>query len=1390
MNWKPERYLVPVIDLALFTLAWVLAYSLRFDLSIPSDDSLSAGINYALQLKLLLPWVVFTHLALYWVFKLYKAMLRYTGSTELKSMGVATGIHLVIWISINFFLQSREHFGSLPQRWAVDGEITEVLRIPFGILVTYSLLTGLFTGAVRFLPRLVRDRTSKGNGGETPATLIVGAGDLADSLLRRETGDFRPVCAVTDMKNRVGLRLHNVPVVGMLDKISKVIEEEQIDLVLVALDDPTPERLRRVVEECEDTHVTFRIVPSARDISEGRVEVSSIRQVEIEDLLGREQVSIELPPERNYLEGQVVLITGAGGSIGSEMVRQTAKSGARKILLVGKGENSIFDIASEISRSYPKTDLELLIGDIRNADRMERIFHQHQPDIVFHAAAHKHVPLMERAPDEAVTNNVMGTVNIARLADSFGVKRFVLISSDKAVNPSSVMGATKRVAEMAVRSLAKESTTCCYSIVRFGNVMGSRGSVIPIFRQQIAQGGPVTVSDKDARRYFMTIPEAVTLVIQAGSREENGQLYLLDMGEPIKIADLARNMITISGFRPDVDIKVEYTGLRPGEKLVEDLTTEREKARKTEVGKLLATDPGEGRLWKAFQLKLNRLAEFAKKGQQVEVVALMAQLIEDYEPRGWDLSQVKEPLLPTVMNSDEVEPAPEPVDPESEELPPVVEEPVEEAGEEEVATEEPEVIAPIFEESDLFEEKTEEAVVVEESAVGEIVPGTFDDVIEPEEQIVEDESPAEESEESEEQLLDSEDILELDEQLSEEDGEDDSQLVDEQEEELEDLLAEDGINSVSQTEEAEGCSDELEKLEDFSVESEAEKELVRAESVLDMIVEFDEVKETDQETEKNPVFEKITVETMAVQKQASPTFAEESGDDTPRKKDVLEIMASIDPQASNSIVALRVSTGIEAETLAMLISQLQDKVLKDGDQLVALLEKEGAATVPQGVETKVVGDQPEGAVMAAIIESNPQAGMLLIMSSEVILKDDALDGFKAALADAPLVFSNFEENRSGKNELVQPHDHNGCPHERFEFGPVIAVRCDAIANVGGIRKDLKFAWEYDLHLKLMEKTPFKTSRETLYSHFIPEVTGKGSGVYSPGKGPLGGFSYVFYPEDMEKEITSVFEEALKRRGAWIDHPAVEVDHGGRNYEIMASVVIPILNRVKYISNAIEKVQSGTFDDFEVIVIDNGSTDGTIDLVKGLAEKDSRIKLLHGKGSSIASALNEGIRAARGKYICQLDSDDEYHPTCLEKMIGHLESHPKCGLAISYYCLMDENAVVLDSIPPVTHGGYTRNQILRRDGAGALRVFPKAVLQEFGFYDEEHYGNFGEDYDMVVKTGEKYDVDRVHEILYHYRRHSDNTDVTRDPAMKYNNKNRARQEALRRRTETNQKLGKS
>jgi len=420
--------------------------------------------------------------------------------------------------------------------------------------------------------------------------------------------------------------------------------------------------------------------------------------------------------------------------------------------------------------------------------------------------------------------------------------------------------------------------------------------------------------------------------------------------------------------------------------------------------------------------------------------------------------------------------------------------------------------------------------------------------------------------------------------------------------------------------------------------------------------------------------------------------------------------------------------------------------------------------------------------------------LILPLPHGVTLMPFALERFAAAF-DRPEVagaFSSYQErDANGEMNKVQLYPHEGAPHERFDFGYVKVYRADRLREIGGVRSDLQHAGEYDTDLKLCDKYTIELVDEVLYEAAAADSQGAEKGaLHSPGKGKLGGFSYIFYPADLEKEITTTFEEMLHRRGAHIGHDTVPVQYPAKPYPVLATVIIPVFNRVTFIGNAIERVLEGTFQDFEVLVIDNGSSDGTQNKVMEYVKKDKRVRLLAQTGPSISFALNCGIRAARGKYICQLDSDDEYTPDTLELMVGHMESHPKCGLAISYYELMDENRGKVEGIDPVTHSGYTRNQILRRDGAGALRVFPKVVLEEMGLYDEENFGNFGEDYDMVLKVGEKYDVDRVHKVLYRYRRHSDNTDVTRDPLMKVQNKNNARLNAIKRRQQLNKAAGKA
>jgi FlaA1/EpsC-like NDP-sugar epimerase len=417
-------------------------------------------------------------------------------------------------------------------------------------------------------------------------TLIVGAGAGAQRLINeiRTDGFFnkcRPICAVDDDTSKIGFFIAGIPVSGRCEDIPELCKKHEIKTVFLAIPSLSASRRREVISYCIDSGVEICTVPSLSEIMMNRHEPMLVKKVRIEDLLGRDPVRIDLDKVMGYVEGKTVLVTGAGGSIGSELCRQLASHSPKKLILFDIYENGVYDILNEILRHRPQLDVEALIGSVRDYSRLEQIFKTRRPDIVYHAAAHQHVPLMEDSPNEAIKNNVFGTLNTVRAADAAGVKKFVMISTDKAVNPTNVMGATKRMCEMIIQAWNKKSNTE-YVAVRFGNVLGSNGSVIPLFERQIAEGGPVTVTHPDIIRYFMTIPEAVSLVLQAGAEASGGEIFVLDMGEPVKIDDLARNMIRLSGLEPDCDIKIEYTGLRPGEKLYEELLMDEEGLQSTE----------------------------------------------------------------------------------------------------------------------------------------------------------------------------------------------------------------------------------------------------------------------------------------------------------------------------------------------------------------------------------------------------------------------------------------------------------------------------------------------------------------------------------------------------------------------------------------------------------------------------------------------------------------------------------------------------------------------------------------------------------------------------------------------------------------------------------------
>ena len=442
--------------------------------------------------------------------------------------------------------------------------------------MSWAFVYGLVYTILAYLPRYsyrVFYQIKHRFGQSSERVLIVGAGEagmaIALEMMQSTKLNMMPVGFADDDIVKIGTTFGGVKVLGNIDSIPDIVSKHSIGQIFVAIPSAPRKRIKEVLSVCQLTSCKVRILPSLYQVISGEVLLSKMREVDVQDLLGREQISVNLDEIAGYVSDKVVLVTGGGGSIGSELCRQIAKYQPKRLIIFDIYENNAYDIQQELIRHYKDLDLVALIGSVRDKGKIEWLFDTYKPEIVFHAAAHKHVPLMETSPNEAVKNNVMGTYNVATCADKYGAKRFVLISTDKAVNPTNIMGATKRICEMIVQSMARHSKTE-FVAVRFGNVLGSNGSVIPLFRKQISEGGPVTVTDKNIIRYFMTIPEAVSLVLQAGAYAKGGEIFVLDMGEPMRIYDLAYNLIKLSGYKPNEDIEIKITGLRPGEKLYEE----------------------------------------------------------------------------------------------------------------------------------------------------------------------------------------------------------------------------------------------------------------------------------------------------------------------------------------------------------------------------------------------------------------------------------------------------------------------------------------------------------------------------------------------------------------------------------------------------------------------------------------------------------------------------------------------------------------------------------------------------------------------------------------------------------------------------------------------------
>lgn len=549
-----------LMDVMIVTIAPYLALLLRFEGNIGGDIYYQTVYHY-------LPEIVLIRLLTFYFFGLYNRLWRYASVNELVGIVSAVTTSTII-ISFYMFIMG----ASLPR------------SIP---VISWLLIVG-FVGLSRLFLRIASEVRNR-KAAQCTRIIIIGAGDagamIARELRQRYYETKLLVGFIDDDQYKYKQRLFGAPVLGTRDDLMEVVLKHSIDEIIIAIPSIGGDRLREIFRACRETKCIVKTVPGLYEVIDGQVSVEQLRNIDLEDILRRESVKLDLDQIAGYLKGKRILVTGAGGSIGSELCRQIAKMSPSHITLLGKGENSIYEIHQEMIAKYPGLSIEPVIADVRDKSRIVSIFSRLQPQVVFHAAAHKHVPLMEAQPVEAVRNNIFGTKIVAEAADRVNVEKFVLISTDKAVNPTSVMGATKRVAEMIIQNMNELSNTS-YVAVRFGNVLGSRGSVIPLFKKQIAKGGPITITHPEMQRYFMTIPEASQLVLQAGAIAQGGEVFVLDMGKPVKIVDMACDLVELSGLVPHRDIRIKFTGLRPGEKLFEELLTAEEGTTSTKHEKI------------------------------------------------------------------------------------------------------------------------------------------------------------------------------------------------------------------------------------------------------------------------------------------------------------------------------------------------------------------------------------------------------------------------------------------------------------------------------------------------------------------------------------------------------------------------------------------------------------------------------------------------------------------------------------------------------------------------------------------------------------------------------------------------------------------------------------
>lgn len=606
-----RRIFLVITDIILINGSVFLSLIMRFEIniaSVPEEYIQKYMVN-------VIPFTIVT-LIIFWCFRMYHSLWQYASIAELykivEACVVAELAHLCVTSFMGWMLPRSCYFTS-------------------GVFLIVAM------SASRFMYRLLRQLINEyRHTSEQVKIMIIGAGE-ATSVLMREISNSRyldnskVVCIIDDDLGKVGKYIRGVKIVGTRDHIKEYARYYDIDEIIFAIPSASTKDKREILNICKETSCNLKILPGVYQMVDGEINIKDLRNVDVLDLLGRDPVKVDIESIMGYVKDKTVLVTGGGGSIGSELCRQLVSHKPKCLVIFDIYENNAYDIQQELKMKYPDANVVTLIGSIRNTSRLESVFEQYKPDIVYHAAAHKHVPLMEVSPNEAIKNNVVGTWNVAKMADKYGVKKFVMISTDKAVNPTNVMGATKRICEMIIQSFNEKSKTD-FVAVRFGNVLGSNGSVIPLFKRQIEAGGPVTVTHPDIIRYFMTIPEAVSLVLQAGAYAKGGEIFILDMGEPVKIDDLAKNLIRLSGYTLGVDMEIKYTGLRPGEKLYEELLMNEEGMQDTDnklihIGRPIEFDK------EHFYEKLEELKEMAYAEDSADIRKKIMEVVDTYHPQ-------------------------------------------------------------------------------------------------------------------------------------------------------------------------------------------------------------------------------------------------------------------------------------------------------------------------------------------------------------------------------------------------------------------------------------------------------------------------------------------------------------------------------------------------------------------------------------------------------------------------------------------------------------------------------------------------------------------------------------------------------------------------------------